>query len=612
MRVLIYSCYINNIILISKIKFLYYNPDMDILDEINNLIAENEFEKAKHKLLQTIAENGETIEETKLLGLVNVNLNCYEEAKQNFEKVVTEEQEDATSWFYLGNCYDKLHDLERAKAAYINVIELRENYLDAYKSLCIILMQLKEEDVAIEYAKKAHSIDNSDYTYNYLIGTAYVAKKEYEKAIEYLQQAIKINPNHSQIYNNLATTYLMINKQDDAIITYKKALEIDSENPDTLYNLGSLYQIQNNHIEACQCFEKSYSISNNEKSLIALTLSEFKGGNFPKAIEHYKTLVLAHPEKDSYQYNLALCYEQIHDYQAAISILKQLTTRNPKSLTMVQKLAGLYMEIRDLRSAKELYDKVILKNSPTASTLYQYAIISSQLYDTDTAERIFKKVIGMNPDNALAHKDLGVIYLNKRLFDYAEDEFNIALKLEPENYDIVFEYANFLYSITKYKEADEYYEKALSINNDVIAKTLRAMNKIELNELDKAKELIDSALEEEPHHEYIQFMAGRIYFALKEYEKAKIFLIHSIEQNPDIESKNLLALTYFGLEEYKSANNIFINLLSKNSDNISLLLNSAKCYDKLGENDKALEKLYKLTEIFPEHEEAQEMIRRLS
>ena len=90
--------------------------------------------------------------------------------------------------------------------------------------------------------------------------------------------------------------------------------------------------------------------------------------------------------------------------------------------------------------------------------------------------------------------------------------------------------------------------------------------------------------------------------------------IQSVDKmyNPDIESENLLALTYFGLEEYKSANNIFINLLSKNSDNISLLLNSAKCYDKLGENDKALEKLYKLTEIFPEHEEAQEMIRRLS
>ena len=279
---------------------------------------------------------------------------------------------------------------------------------------------------------------------------------------------------------------------------------------------------------------------------------------------------------------------------------------------MAQKLAGLYMETRDLRNAKELYDKVILKNSPTANTLYQYAIISSQLYDTDTAERIFKKVIGMNPDNALAHKDLGVIYLNKRLFDYAEDEFKTALNLAPDNYDIVFEYANYLYSVAKYKEADEYYEKALSISDDVIAKTLRAMNKIELNELDKAKELIDSALKQEPHHEYIQFMAGRIYFALKEYDTAKRFLIHSIEQNPDIESKNLLALTYFGLKEYKNANNIFENLLTKNPDNISLLYNSAQCYENLGEKDKALEKLYKLTDIFPEHEEAQEMIRRLS
>ncbi|MBQ2611307.1 tetratricopeptide repeat protein, partial [bacterium] len=43
-----------------------------------------------------------------------------------------------------------------------------------------------------------------------------------------------------------------------------------------------------------------------------------------------------------------------------------------------------------------------------------------------------------------------------------------------------------------------------------------------------------------------------------------------------------------------------------------LLLNSAKCYEKLGEIDSALEQLNKLTEIFPECEEAQEMIRKLS
>ena len=41
---------------------------------------------------------------------------------------------------------------------------------------------------------------------------------------------------------------------------------------------------------------------------------------------------------------------------------------------------------------------------------------------------MLKKVIKMNPEMAKAHKDLGIIYLNKRLFDYAEDEFKTALK----------------------------------------------------------------------------------------------------------------------------------------------------------------------------------------
>ena len=39
---------------------------------------------------------------------------------------------------------------------------------------------------------------------------------------------------------------------------------------------------------------------------------------------------------------------------------------------------------------------------------------------------MLKKVIRMNPEIAKAHKDLGIIYLNKRLFDYADDEFKTA------------------------------------------------------------------------------------------------------------------------------------------------------------------------------------------
>lgn len=586
---------------------------MNELKKVKDLIAENSYNEAKKELTKYISEGHENdLEVLKLMGLVNVNLQDYKSATTNFEKAIKISPKDATALFYLANCYDNLNRLSDAESYYIKVLEIRENYIDAYKNLCIICMKTGKENNAIEYAMKAKEIAPQDYTFDYLIGTAYVALKIYNKGIEYLEAALALNPEHFQIYNNLGTAYLLVGSREKAIDCYKKAIKIRPEDAISYYNIGSIYQIQNKHEQACDYFEKAYHLDNQENYLISLALSELKSMQLEKAAKHYKALAILHPEKDSFQYNLASCYELMRDFQSAINIMKLLLARNPKSITMAQKLANLYIETRNFRQAKDLYDSIILKASPSSEVLYQYAILSTQLYDTGTAEKIFKKVIKMNPENAVAHKDLGVIYLNQRLFDYAEDEFRIAMELAPNDFDIIFEYANYLYSVSKYQEADKYYDKALAIKDDVVAKSLQAINKIELNQLDNARELIESALTEQPEHEYIQFLAGRIYYSMEDYEKAKIYFIKSLEQNPDIETKNLLALCYYQLGEYDKALNIFKALLEKNSENISLLLNEAKCYEKMNETNKALEVLDKLTDIFPECEEAHEIIRRIS
>ena len=586
---------------------------MSELNKVKDLIAENSYNEAKKELnIYIESGHGEDLEVIKLMGLINVNLQEYGEAAQNFEKAVKISSNDATALFYLANCYDNLNRISDAERYYIKVLEVRENYIDAYKNLCIIYMKTGKETAAIELAQKAKELAPGDYTFDYLIGTASVALKLYNKGIEHLEAALALNPEHFQIYNNLGTAYLLVGSRDKALECYKKAIKIKPDDAVSYYNIGSIYQIQNKHPQACDYFSKAYQLDNQENYLISLALSELKSMQIESAAKHYKALAILHPEKDSFQYNLASCYELMRDYQSAITIMKRLLARNPKSVTMAQKLANLYIEVRQFRQAKDLYDSIILKSSPSSEILYQYAILSTQLYDTSTAEKIFKKVIKMNPENAVAHKDLGVIYLNQRLFDYAEDEFKTAMKLAPEDFDIIFEYANYLYSVSKYKEADEYYDKALSIKDDVVAKSLQAINKIELNELGEAKNLIESALSEQPEHEYIQFLAGRIYYSMKDYEKAKIYFIKSLEQNPDKETKNLLALSYYQLGEYEKALNIFKALLKDNQENISLLLSEAKCYEKMNDVDNALKVLDKLTDIFPECEEAHEIIRRIS
>ena len=205
------------------------------------------------------------------------------------------------------------------------------------------------------------------------------------------------------------------------------------------------------------------------------------------------------------------------------------------------------------------------------------------------------------------------IYLNKRLFDYAEDEFKIALSLEPNSFDILFEYGNYLYSISRNNEAERYYAESLEIQPDnVLALVFMALNKLVLNQLDDAHKYIMKAIKLEPDHEYVQFCAGRILFAQKEYEEAKRYLIKAVEANPDIETLNTLALTYYNLDDYNQALNIVLNIHQKSPKSVSVLMDIAKCYEKLEENDNALLYLDKLVEIFPDDEDAHEMIRKLS
>lgn len=586
---------------------------MTDINRINELVGNKDFEEAEILIKEGLLSAPDNLELLKLGGLTDVNLKKWDDARKKFESVVKFSADDATAWFYLANCYDHLEDLISAKNAYITVLQLRPEYMEAYQSLCVILLKLNEMSEAIKFATTASELDKEAYIYDFIIGTAYMKNKEFESALAPFEKALEKEPDNLGTLNSLGTCYMATGKSDEAIKIYTKALEINPKNPMAYFNIGSAYQIKQNHEKAVEYLEKAVELEEDESFLSALAMSEVKLGDYQCALKHYKQLSLMCPSKENYKYNIVTCYEALGEYQTAIKMLEGLVYVNPKFLLPAQKLASLYIKTQQLNKAKEIYDNILLKNKMSAEVLHQYAILSSSLCDTDTAEKMLKKVIKMNPEMAKAHKDLGIIYLNKRLFDYAEDEFKTAMRLAPNDFEIIFEYGNYLYSVSKNQEADRYYGEALEIEpNNVLGLTFMALNKLVLNELDDAYKYIMKAVELEPNHEYVQFCVGRILFARKDYEEAKRYLIRAVEQNSDVETLNTLALTYYELGDYQQALNIFKNIDSKRPKSISVLMSIAKCYEALKDNDNALKYLDEVVDIFPDDEDAHEMIRRLS
>ena len=130
--------------------------------------------------------------------------------------------------------------------------------------------------------------------------------------------------------------------------------------------------------------------------------------------------------------------------------------------------------------------------------------------------------------------------------------------------------------------------------------------------MEKAKEQIELALKTGKDQSFLLFIAGKICYLLKQFEDAKMYLIKSYEGDPTNDCQNLLGLCYFELGNYGQANGIFANLLEKSPMNVNLMLNSARCYEKMDDINSALAQLEKAVEIFPDCEEAHELIRKLS
>lgn len=590
-----------------------YNFGMKNLDKINELIKEKKFEQAKKELNEIIKGDEKNIEALKMLGLCHINLGEFKEGQGIFETVV-KYKDDATSWFYLANCYDNQDDYLHAIAAYEEVLRMRSSFVDAYKNLAVVYVKNKEPQKAVDTVKKAMEFTgNNDYTIYYIAGTACMAMKKFEEAVKFLEQAIELNPEHAQLYNNIGTCYVTIGSLDKAYDNFLKASEYEPENSITYFNIASILQLQNKHSEACEFFRKAYMLEPQDNYLVALALSEVKSNQMEEAIRHYKLLVAHHPEKHNFQYNLACCYDAVGEYTNAIGILAHLVLLNPKSVSMARRLAGIYAKIGQFMNAKELYEKILIQGNVSFEIYYEFAHICVKTGDTDKAEKILKKVVELNPEFAPAHKDLGVLYLNKRLFDYAEDEFNIALNIAPDDFDILFEYANYLHSTTDFQKADEYYQKAIAINpHNIDALGFSALNKIHLKDFDKAYEQIEHVLKHVSNNGFMYFIAGKIKYLQEQYDDAKMFLIKSYELEKTHDAENLLGLCYYELGDYSQANAIFISMLKDNPLNVNLLLNSAKCYQKLGDKDSALAALDKVVEAFPECEEAQELIREIS
>ncbi|MEW5820139.1 MAG: tetratricopeptide repeat protein [Cyanobacteriota bacterium] len=405
--------------------------------------------------------------------------------------------------------------------------------------------------------------------------------QDFSPAIDKLKAQLENDPDNIELLLQLAELYLKTEGDDyyNSVIILDRILELDPVNYAANRIRGLIYKELDNEEDALKCFE-----------------------TILKNYEHAKS----HPEIKEIRFDYAETLENLERDEEALALFEQLLNENSKDIAVLFKLAHLY-------TVSEEYDKAISKykfimeidpenEAALAQLVDLYEEIDKIQYHKMRAELFMKeglvnKAIGEhkkliplleNPEDECAiHIKIANCYYAVDDYSHSLDEYNLALDLDSDNFEIYKGMGRVYFETEDYEEAIENFEKALTLNElgyDIHMDLADCY--IELENYPEAIRELEIVKKHNPANLEVRCGLSEGYIAIRDLYKAKEELDFVLAREPE-NTRALGAMVDLNLEkeDYKAA-------LEFSKSIVKLIPNSAFAARKLAEAYEALDDKY--------------------
>lgn len=252
----------------------------------------------------------------------------------------------------------------------------------------------------------------------YYLGRIYFGENDLKNAEKSFKKALALQENNSLYHTWLGNTYgrkistASIFKKPGLAKKIKKhfsrAVELDENNHDAREGLIQFY----------------------------LEAPGIVGGSKEKAKAHAEILKQKYPLLGYRAF--AAIYEKEKKYEQAENSFKAAIQAFPENLNLRFQLGYFYQRTEKFAEAFEVFENMLADSADNLAALYQVGrtgAFSGQ--NLERAEACFKSYLQHepgpnNPSKAAAHWRLGMVYEHKKQNDLARQEYQAALRLEPD------------------------------------------------------------------------------------------------------------------------------------------------------------------------------------
>jgi predicted O-linked N-acetylglucosamine transferase (SPINDLY family) len=178
---------------------------------------------------------------------MNIKFNPRSLVNQNAERRLMEEATGFLQNGHFGMAEERLAEL----------LLNNPKQVDALNLLGVIRAQCGDFAGAIDFIKRAISINSKNPASYYNRGLALLELGNPTKAIDDFKTAITLNPIYAQAYNGQGNAYSDLHQNSAAIKSFKEAVRINPEYADAWNNLGNALSASKNISQAVACYQRA-------------------------------------------------------------------------------------------------------------------------------------------------------------------------------------------------------------------------------------------------------------------------------------------------------------------------------------------------------------------
>ena len=296
------------------------------------------------------------------MGKTLLKLKRYDDAAEEFEKILERDSSLADVSFSLGLSYFfGGEEYDRAIGEFLAVLEARP---DDYKAIYFLACTYEKKEQYADAVKKLEAIpEESDLYAAARVRMGFILNEEghTEKAIELIRKEIEKESKDLEFYRFLAALYEEEDRLEDAEDIFKKGLSLSPQDTGLHYKLGILYGKRNKHQESIEEMETVLKLDPDNAdaiNFIGYSYAE-RGMRLDEAERLIKEALRLKPDNGYIMDSLGWVYFKQSRVKLAIDYLKRALDLLPEDPTIAGHLGDAYKKDGQMEKALNVYKRAL-------------------------------------------------------------------------------------------------------------------------------------------------------------------------------------------------------------------------------------------------------------